>query len=145
LVGGLQTLLNTEFAHQFEEIHWHSNAESEESEDSAVYVDAVTGEIVLGAAREVIRNAALHGRGDRPTMPLRLEISLCVQTTELLLSIRDNGVGIGAAATHPSGSGNGLALHSTLLAMVGGYLTVDSLTKEGTLVRIVVTPMNREA
>ncbi len=140
LIGGLQTLLHTEFTRQFEEVRWYGHAALEGSGAGTVYVDAVTGEVVLGAAREVIRNAALHGRGGRPDTPLRLEIGLCVQETELLLSIRDNGVGMDAttAAVRSGGSGSGLALHSTLLAMVGGYLTVESLAKEGTLARIVV-------
>jgi signal transduction histidine kinase len=49
---------------------------------------------------------------------------------ELALTIADDGVGFGAgstvAAAFPGGSGNGLALHSTLLALVGGYLTVTA-------------------
>ncbi len=139
LIGSLQTLLTTEFTHQFEEVRWRGAAALEGSGSGTIYVDAVTGEVVLGAAREVIRNAALHGRGGSPNTPLRLEIGLCAQETELLISIHDNGVGMDATAPlHSGGSGSGLALHSTLLAMVGGYLTVESLANQGTLARIVV-------
>jgi hypothetical protein len=42
------------------------------------------------------------------------------------------------AGDNGGGSGNGLALHSTLLAMVGGYLTVESPPQGGTLVRVTV-------
>ena len=77
--------------------------------------------------------------------PLRLEISLCVakdgeKQGELILTIQDNGVGIDAAKPAPNrgGSGNGLALHSTLLAMVGGYLTIESPAEGGTLMSITV-------
>ena len=57
----------------------------------------------------------------------------------MALTIADNGVGIhaGTSSAVPGKSGNGLALHSTLLAMVGGYLTVTSPRTGGTVVRIV--------
>ncbi len=58
------------------------------------------------------------------------------------MTIADNGVGMDSGrangASAPGGSGHGLALHSTLLAMVGGYLTVESPPEGGTLVRITV-------
>jgi signal transduction histidine kinase len=136
LVAGLRALVDAEFAHNFESIRW-SHADSM---PVTVHADAVTGEVILGAAREVIRNAAFHGRGGNPDTPLCLEIGLCVQEGELTLSIQDNGVGMdaGAAGAASGGSGSGLALHSTLLAMVGGYLTVEPMADGGTVVRIAV-------
>jgi signal transduction histidine kinase len=70
------------------------------------------------------------------------------------LTITDDGVGFGsspaayaipargngAAAFLSRGSGNGLALHGTLLALVGGRLTVDSPPEGGTLLTIAVPP-----
>jgi signal transduction histidine kinase len=136
LVTGLRALVDAEFVHRFEQIQWRDV----ESMPPTVHVDAVAGEVILGAAREVIRNAAFHGRGGKPDTPLCLEIGLCVQEEELTLSIQDNGVGIDASATGAAsgGSGSGLALHSTLLAMVGGYLTVEPAAAGGTVARIAV-------
>ncbi|MCC6456236.1 MAG: hypothetical protein IT328_14880 [Caldilineaceae bacterium] len=138
LVAGLRALIDAEFAHHFEQIQWRDA----ESMPPTVYVDAVAGEVILGAAREVIRNAAFHGRGGKPDRPLRVEIGLYVQKGEITLSIQDNGVGMDAgaagAASGGSGSGSGLALHSTLLAMVGGYLTVEAAAEGGTVARIAV-------
>jgi signal transduction histidine kinase len=133
VIGGLRAMVEVEFAHNFEQIRWRGG----KALPDAVYVDAVAGEVILGAAREAIRNAAFYGRGGRAERPLSLQISVCVQE-ELIVSIQDDGVGIdaGAAAGSSGGSGSGLALHSTLLAVVGGYLTIESPPEGGTLVTI---------
>lgn len=136
LVSALRALVETEFAHSFDGISWRGAAAARE----AIPVDAIAGEVILGAAREVIRNAASHARGGKADRPLCLEIGLCVQEDELHLTIQDDGVGVDAskAAARSTGSGSGLALHSTLLAMVGGYLTVEPVANGGTLVRIAL-------
>ena len=111
----------------------------------AVYVDALVGEVVLGAVREAVRNAAAHGRGDKADQPLSLQIRWCTEFGaggERILTIADNGVGLNAggsrAASAGGGSGNGVALHRTLLAMVGGYLSVESSAEGGTQVKIAI-------
>jgi signal transduction histidine kinase len=133
LVAGLQAMVEAEFARCFESITWRGV----DIVQDTVYVDAVAGEVVLGAAREAIRNAAYHARGGRADYPLCLQIGICVED-ELILSIQDNGVGINPSATVETsgGSGSGLALHSTLLAVVGGYLMVESPSEGGTIVTI---------
>lgn len=147
LVSALRGLVEAEFVHNFEEICWHGLTPGQDG----LYVNEMVAEIVLGAVREVIRNAASHGRGGNMDRPLRLEIALERHNLdshngapgEMVLTIQDNGVGIHAhqCATSPTtkaGGGNGLALHSTLLAMVGGYLTVESPPTGGTVVRVAV-------
>lgn len=72
--------------------------------------------------------------------PLRLQVSISAPDG-LLIEIEDDGVGLpeagqpggqpGSASGEPSassdaGSGSGLALHSTLLAVVGGSLSIES-------------------
>jgi signal transduction histidine kinase len=166
LVGALRGLVALEFAHSFEQIVWRGALRGECTapeytgqgiEVETVYVDPTVGEVVLGAARETIRNAASHGRGGKTERPLCLQIGLCVMGNgpennrlednglegsmcEIILTIQDNGIGIEASqrTAASQGSGNGLALHSTLLAMVGGYLTVESPPEGGTLVRVMV-------
>jgi hypothetical protein len=141
LVKSLRTLIDTEFCHSFAQISWRGDAAQPDAPHSTTYVDALTGEVMVGAAREAIRNAALHARGNSADFPLWLDIELCVEANELSLSIQDNGVGIDTVsiAASTGGSGSGLALHSTLLAMVGGYLTVESPESGGTLVAITVS------
>jgi anti-sigma regulatory factor (Ser/Thr protein kinase) len=149
LVSALRTLVAHEFAHSFEEVCWQGWL----AHERPLFVDDLVGEVVVGAAREAIRNAATHGRGGHAHRPLRLEIGLCVteeravgesegEAGEITLTIQDNGVGLGAAQRSRVGNkregGNGLSLHSTLLAMVGGYLAVESSTNGGTVVRIGV-------
>jgi signal transduction histidine kinase len=133
----LHALVEGEFAHSFDEIRWRTFEASK-----TVYVDEVVGEVVLGAAREIMRNAASHGRGSHANRPLCLEITLCAATKEegeILLAFADNGVGMETSRrTQSQGSGNGLALHSTLLAMVGGYLTIESPPAGGTVVRVAL-------
>jgi signal transduction histidine kinase len=149
-VTALRALVQHEFAHRFERIVCRTEVKAGctglGQVVDTIYLDPVVGEVVLGAAREAMRNAAAHGRGGHVEHPLCLQLNLHVKsgaTDELILTITDNGVGIDAnrAAATPSpggGSGNGLALHSTLLAMVGGSLTVKAPPEGGTLVLISV-------
>lgn len=149
LVAALRALVESEFIHSFEQIEWRGlgGAHNPTQQDAihALPIDPVVGEVILGAVREAMRNAAAHGRGDRADQPLFLQIGLCVkrdQTDELILTIADNGVGADAdsngIARSSGGSGNGLALHRTLLAIVGGDLTVESSPNSGTQVRITI-------
>ena len=150
LVGALRALVAQEFAHSFEQITWQGMlAEARGGpygSTPTLFVEALVSEVLLGAAREAIRNAATHGRGGRADHPLRLQIGLCVEpgahdedAGEITLTITDDGVGLDAiASTAPGGSGNGLALHSTLLAMVGGYLTIEAGIEGGVVVRVTV-------
>ena len=134
LVAALRAMVGAEFVHNFESVHWRGV----DTVQDAVYVDAVAAEVILGAAREAIRNAAFHGRDSKAETPLCLEIGICIQENEFTLSIQDDGVGINAdtRANTSRGSGSGLALHSTLLAIIGGYLTLESPPEGGTLVTI---------
>ncbi len=54
----------------------------------------------------------------------------------LEILIQDNGVGLAQVNGTQAGSGQGLALHSTLLAVIGGSLSVESQPGEYTRVRI---------
>lgn len=144
--ASLRALVQAEFAYSFEQIVYRYGMNGDdatpEQDVDALYLDPVVGEVLLGAARETMRNAAAHGRGGKPDRPLCLQIGLCAEPDGFVLTIADNGVGLDTgranADSSPGGSGNGLALHSTLLAMVGGYLTVESPPEGGALVRIAV-------
>ena len=128
----LQSDLTQEFSHHFTKLQW-------ELATQPPVLDDMKQTIVFGAVRELIRNAALHGRGDDAERPLSAKI--CVKLSESLeITIEDDGVGVDYSAqkSETQGSGGGLALHSTLLAIVGGYLTLETLPTGGTRGRIIV-------
>jgi two-component sensor histidine kinase len=81
--------------------------------------------VLFYAAREALRNAARHAAESPQGAPL----SLCVNATwqdGLVLTIEDNGGGLKESGGNHAGSGQGLTLHSTLMAVVGGSLAVES-------------------
>ena len=112
-----QMAIQNEFAGEFEQIHWNLP-------ESPVSVDKLSADVLFGAIREVVRNAAVHGRGNDPKRPLSLWIDV-TNDDNLQVNICDNGVGIGNAS-EMGGSGNGLSLHTTLLAVIGGSLTAEA-------------------
>jgi signal transduction histidine kinase len=46
-------------------------------------------------------------------------------TDHVVLEVQDDGVGFGPDGGSLAGSGQGLALHETMMAIVGGALAVD--------------------
>ena len=97
-----------------------------------------------GSAREAIRNAAKHAR--RPEAESKLALRVAAEgQAGLKLVIEDNGQGweprAGNADEPPSGSGQGLALHGTLLAVVGGTLAVESAPGRYTRVLLTLPPL----
>lgn len=120
----------------FDEVHWQI-----EPRAAAARPPDVSAEVLYYAAREAIRNAARYGRGDDSARPLRLAIRATADRS-LAIQIEDDGVGVGA--TGRSGGGHGLALHSTLLAIVGGTLSVERLA-HGTRITIALPLTDRPA
>lgn len=144
LVSALHALVEGEFAHAFDQIEWRGpggEAQRAGAESEPIHIDPMIGEVILGAVHEATRNAAAHGRGERADQPLSLRIGVGVQGGrggELILTIADNGVGLAGAAPSAGGSGSGLALHRTLLAIVGGTLTVAPSLGGGAQVTITM-------
>jgi len=85
--------------------------------------------------REAIRNAARYGRGGRTNQSLRLRISICDEHG-LVVKVRDDGVGLQQADEKHQGSQQGLEIHRTMLAVVGGTLDVTSSAGEYTQVTL---------
>jgi len=98
---------------------------------------AITDEVLFSAAREIVRNAARYGRGDDERRSLSLTIAATRDAHNLCLRISDDGVGM-TASTVSLSSGHGLDLHSTLLAIVGGTLTVADASGGGTAATIML-------
>ncbi len=94
-------------------------------------------DVVLNAVREFVRNAALHARDGKSGDPLHLEIE--IQSTDALyIYIRDNGIGIDHERQTDITGHNGLALHRTLLNIVGGECYVEPRPQGGTQATIVL-------
>jgi signal transduction histidine kinase len=121
LVGALRQVLDDELGDHFDAVVWHVDPDAEERASS---VPELASEVLFYAAREAIRNAARYGRNGDPGRALRLD--LWVRWRDgLEIAIEDDGVGPGATTPLGGGSGHGLALHSTMLAVLGGTLVAE--------------------
>ncbi len=132
LVGALRRVAEDELRQAFDEVSWQATPQALQAAEA---LQPMQAEVVYYAAREVVRNAALHARPVESDSSLKLEVRLeCKDGLEIWIA--DNGVGLGNDRLTKSGSGQGLALHSTLLAVIGGSLTVESEAGKYTRVRI---------
>jgi signal transduction histidine kinase len=121
LVGALRQAVDEEFGRAFNGVTWEI---APQAEQHAHTIPTLTAEVLFYAAREAVRNAARHGRGEDGA-PLHLRI-VVAQRYGLEITVEDDGVGLEAGSPSEPGSGNGLALHSTMMAVVGGTLAVES-------------------
>lgn len=147
LVGALQQLAETDLRDSFDKVHVHIDRTVEEP---IRHLPQHVAEVIYYAAREAIRNAARHGRGTGnraaspgKVLPLNLDLSICWSSASghpgLELKIIDTGVGFDGVipdTSHDRGAGQGLALHSTLLAVIGGSLVLSSEPGQPTSVTI---------
>lgn len=140
LIGALHQTVEGELASAFDGVRWQIEPEALHAAEA---IPALTAEVMLYAAREAIRNAARYGRNGDPTRLLHLVVAARWRAG-LELVIEDDGVGLttrhssnGSLNGHPAGSGQGLALHGTMMAVVGGVLTAESVP--GTYTRISLT------
>jgi signal transduction histidine kinase len=152
LIGALQRTLSDELEGAFDEVEWQVDPGAEALARS---LPPLVSEVVYSAAREGIRNAARHGQGEDSQYRLCLRVVL--QSREqggLRLELEDNGVGLesryaagveqagggeragGAFEESRAGSGQGLALHSTLMAVIGGSLALSSQPRQRTCLRL---------
>lgn len=163
LFDALRRLAAGEFAHGFDSLNWQIDPRAEKQ---TTRLPPLAAEVLFYAAREAMRNAARHGRHDGASTPLNLLISAAWNDQPgpgtargLRLTVEDNGVGVPESPGVPDGAGvpegtsqpidperpgagQGLALHSTLLAVVGGTLTLQS--NPGQFTRVVLC-LPREA
>jgi signal transduction histidine kinase len=131
-IGALRQLVDGELAGAFDAVTWRVEPAAEAA---AAALSPLSAQALFGAAREAIRNAARHGRAESGR-PLRLSIGVD-RRDGMALVVEDDGVGLGAAHARGEGSGQGLALHGTMMAIVGGALTVERPPGAGT--RVVLT------
>lgn len=130
LIGALQKTVKEEFARDFDKISWEIEPQAQEYSDQLA---PLVGEVLFHAAREVIRNAAKYARRKddaKNAAPLHLQISVNAREN-FSLEIADNGAGLEQSESN-RGSGQGLALHGTMMAVVGGALAVENNFPTGT-------------
>ena len=136
LINAIQTMLEQDFQHAFDEIEWHVTEETAARIDEVV--SPAVAELIFAAVQEALRNAARHARGADIHRELRLTFSATWNPADpsLELIVADNGVGIASADDSTTGTGGGLLTHSALLAIAGGNLNIKSTPDEGVTVRI---------
>ena len=157
LFGALQKSVEEEFARDFQNVRWEI---ADAAQEYSQRLSPLVSEVLFHAARETIRNAAKYGRAVQSDENAALE--LCISGSaenEFRIAISDNGVGLNRAANRAqsrdrnggenksenqaTGSGHGLALHSTMMAVIGGKLAVENQTPRG--VRAVLSlPLQSE-
>jgi len=132
LIPALRQMVEMEFRQDFTGIDWQIDAEAEKQASS---IPALTGDVIFYAAKEAIRNAARHGRGDDVGRALHLRISAAWRDG-LELQIADDGIGLEPKPEPLPTGGQGLSLHSTMMAVIGGLLTTDDKPGIGTTMTI---------
>jgi signal transduction histidine kinase len=149
LVGALRQVVEDELETAFDKVAWQVEPEAEQKMRA---ISPLTAEVLFYAAREAIRNAARHGR-DRDDRPLHLMVRIAwrprpsepergasagQEQSGLRITVEDNGVGIESTRGSSGGSGHGLALHSTMMAVIGGTLAVESVAGAYTRVSLML-------
>jgi signal transduction histidine kinase len=140
LVGGLRKLVADEMGASFDRVSWQISPEDEKRSSQLPPLEV---EVLYYAAREAIRNAGKHARTGSGR-PLNLTIEL-VFNPGLQLRIEDNGSGIVEMPTKIEEGGQGLNLHSTMMAVIGGELTLESHPGEFTRVVLTVPEITPQA
>jgi signal transduction histidine kinase len=138
LFGALAQALDGELKNAFDRVESDIPPEIEQAARSLAPLNC---EVLFYAAREAIRNAALHARGNRKDAPLCLHLKARWEN-QLEICIQDNGVGFQGSGENNPGSRQGLALHSTMMAVIGGSLAIESEPSEYTRV-ILALPQPR--
>ena len=149
LAGALRQVVEDELEAAFDKVIWQVEPEAEQEMRA---ISPLTAEVLFYAAREAIRNAARHGR-DQDDLPLHLAVRIAwggrslgfeqgastgQEQGGLKITVEDNGVGIESTQGPSGGSGQGLALHSTMMAVIGGTLAVESVAGAYTRVSLML-------
>ncbi len=130
----LQHEVETELSGAFDDVFWQI---APAAHVASAAIPQFLASTLYFAAREAIRNAARHGRGDDVKRALNLQVGAnCGDGLQIWIA--DDGVGANAAQTHEGkgGSGSGLSLHAALLAVAGGTLAIEHPASGGTRVEM---------
>jgi signal transduction histidine kinase len=122
LIQAIRKLTIEEFTPYFKNIEY----QWEEVDDTKLNnLSQIKKEVLYYAAREAIRNSALHAipilREDKVTLTISI-----TTINDISIIIQDNGFGLKNGKDRSSGTGQGLAIHSTLMELIGGRLSIES-------------------
>jgi signal transduction histidine kinase len=132
LIEALHTSIENEYTKCFNTLTWQVD------EQAPMKINTIPGyanEVLFHATREAVRNAARHGYIPDSEQPFNLSIRIGWEHG-LVINIQDDGVGFVPGTIDGSRSDHGLALHSTLMAVIGGSLVVQSVPKKYTRVEL---------
>ena len=136
LEGAIRSELETELADAFDTVSLEFQPSALEA---AQRLPKFMQEVLYYAAREALRNAANHARVSSQTRALNVCVRLRLDNG-LELEVEDNGGGIRTSDERDSGadrgSEQGLALHSTMMAVIGGALALESEPGKYTRIRL---------
>jgi signal transduction histidine kinase len=138
LIPALQKTVENEFAGSFAQVDW---SVPQNVIDQLKQLSPLASEVVYFAAREVLRNAARHGRVGDSLPNLKISSNPVAQGWELI--IEDHNAESREVQQNTTGSGQGLALHSTMMAVIGGELSFEQIPGGVTHVRLRV-PSNTQ-
>jgi signal transduction histidine kinase len=123
LIEALQVSIENEYRPFFNSLTWQID---EQALANSISIPPYASDVLYHATREAVRNAARHGRLSESDHPINLHIAISWDD-RLLIRIQDDGVGFDSSLKNTENNGHGLALHSTLMAVVGGSLAVESI------------------
>lgn len=132
LFFALRREVTNSLAGAFDEVVWEV---ADGCEGAAAQLSPIQQEVLFHAAREAIRNAAAHARGEDPSRRVRLTVAGRAEGG-FTLTIADDGVGPTGASPAPGSGGRGLALHGAMMAVLGGELSVEAPESGGTQVTL---------
>jgi signal transduction histidine kinase len=115
-IAALRKAIQGEFGSSFDAVTWEVDPEAERI---AQALPTLKAETLYYAGRELVRNAARHAQPQEGE-GRKLKVSACRKDGQLRLVVEDNGQGWDGIAP----PGHGLELHTALMAIAGGSLTV---------------------
>jgi signal transduction histidine kinase len=129
----IQQLIKIEFPRTFSAIDWRWTIE-----DAAVVnnLPILKKEVLYYAFREAVRNAANHASPPVVEEGVQLIVRIKAER-EVEITIQDNGKGSSDDGSDTSGSRQGLAIHSTFMALIGGELIFENEPASYARVRLI--------
>ncbi len=132
IIAALKRVIAIEFVNAFDHITWQVDQDAESALEA---LNPMAAETIFYAARELIRNAAKYARQHKRA--LTLTISAEIQHPDIALTIHDNGGGLAEPSPQP---GHGIEIHSTMMAVIGGSLSVQSRRGQYTQATLLIPP-----
>ena len=131
LIAALQKTIENDFSNAFDQVIWEI---PDEAAHPVEKLSPLVSEVVYFAAREAIRNAARYGHVDDKLPTLKIATNQRAQEWEIV--IEDDCAGNQDTQYREPSSGQGLTLHGTLMAVIGGELSFEQVP--GKVTRVVL-------